>query len=149
MTNGDGAPGAELRRLDALVGMWTTRGQTVAGPSIEIAGTDTYEWVAGGFFLLHTIDVFMGEDHVEAIEVIGAYDRSSETFAMTSFDNQGAVGMMRASVNADGSWTFAGDAERATLTIADDGTGMSARWERTDDGSSWHPWMDLRFTRLR
>jgi hypothetical protein len=44
-------------------------------------------------------------------------------------------------------WTFAGDTARATLTIADDRNTMAAVWERSDDGSSWTHWMDMRFTK--
>jgi hypothetical protein len=36
---------------------------------------------------------------------------------------------------------------RSTLTIAEDGGSMTALWERSDDGTTWTPWMDIRFTR--
>jgi hypothetical protein len=26
--------------------------------------------------------------------------------------------------------------------------GMTARWERSDDGARWQPWMDMTFTRM-
>jgi hypothetical protein len=67
---------------------------------------------------------------------------------MRSFDNRGAFATMRASVADDGVWTFSGDTERATLVIADDHTAMSATWERTDDATTWSPWMTMSFTRL-
>jgi hypothetical protein len=37
---------------------------------------------------------------------------------------------------------------RSTLTISADRSGMTARWERSDDGASWQPWMDMTFTRM-
>jgi hypothetical protein len=71
---------------------------------------------------------------------------------------------MRAKVDEQGVWTFTGgsdvapvaqplDAEgggavRSTLTISADRSGMRARWERSDDGTSWQPWMDMTFTRI-
>ncbi|GAA2076086.1 DUF1579 family protein [Actinomadura alba] len=142
---------AENRRLDALVGHWRSRGQTVATPSeptIRIAGTDTYEWLAGGFFLIHRVDVRMGDDQVEVIEMIGPYDPATRTYPMRSFDNHGNFTTMQASVSDDGVWTFAGDSERATLVIAPDRNAMTASWERTDDGSGSRHWMDMNFTRL-
>jgi hypothetical protein len=57
-----------------------------------------------------------------AIEIIGPYDASTQTYPMRSFDNQGNFVTMRASVSEDGIWTFAGESERATLTVGDDGT---------------------------
>ncbi|MGC4787780.1 DUF1579 family protein [Micromonospora sp. DT178] len=144
-------PPIENRRLNALVGRWHSRGQTMAAdpsaPTIEIAGADTYEWLAGGFFLVHRVDVRIDDDHVEVIEMIGPYDPSTGTYPMRSFDNQGAFVTMRASVADDGVWTFSGDTERATLVIADDHATMSATWERTDDTITWQPWMTMSFTR--
>ena len=32
-------------------------------------------------------------------------------------------------------------------TPSPDRAGMTARWERSDDGASWQPWMDMTFTR--
>ena len=37
-------------------------------------------------------------------------------------------------------------AVRSTLTVSADRSGMTARWERSDDGASWQPWMDMTFT---
>jgi hypothetical protein len=39
-------------------------------------------------------------------------------------------------------------AVQSTPTISADGSGMAARWERSDDGVSWQPWMDVTFTRM-
>jgi hypothetical protein len=143
-------PPIENKRLDALVGRWRTRGQVVAPdpstPAIEITGTDTYEWLIGGFFLVHRADVRIGDDHVQVIEMIGPYDPATGTYPMRSFDNHGTFATMRASVSEGGVWTFAGDTERATLVVTDDAT-MSADWERSDT-ATWHPWMSMSFTRL-
>jgi hypothetical protein len=70
---------------------------------------------------------------------------------------------MRARVDDRGVWTFtggnvapvarpssadAGDAVRSTLTVSADRSNMTARWERSDDGSVWRPWMNMLFTRM-
>jgi Protein of unknown function (DUF1579) len=143
-------PAPETRRLEALVGRWHSEGRTVPAPSepaITITGTDTYQWMTGGFFLVHRVDVQMGGNKVEVIEMIGPYDHSDRSYPMRSFDNQGNFVTMTARVRDDGVWTFTGASERATLTIGDDGTTMTARWERSDDGSTWRHWMDMTFTK--
>jgi Protein of unknown function (DUF1579) len=143
-------PAPETRRLDVLVGRWNSEGRTVPSPSepaITISGTDTYEWMAGGFFLVHRVDVRMDGEQVEVIEMIGPYDPSDHSYPMRSFDNQGNFATMTARVRDDGVWTFTGASERTTLTIGDDGTTMTARWERSDDGSTWRHWMDMTFTK--
>jgi hypothetical protein len=37
---------------------------------------------------------------------------------------------------------------RSTLTVSPDKRNMTARWERSDDGSAWQPWMQMLFTRM-
>ncbi|MCG5217294.1 DUF1579 family protein [Streptosporangium soli] len=141
----------ENEHLNALVGRWRSQGQTVATstePALQITGSDTYEWLEGRFFLIHRVDVRINNDKVEVIEMIGPYDPETRTYPMRSFDNRGDFGTMRASVNDNGIWTFAGETERATLVIAEDHTTMTAKWERIDNGSDWLHWMDMTFTKV-
>lgn len=140
-------PGPEHARLEAFVGRWSTRGQVLpdaSGAAAEIVGTDTYEWMPGRFFLLHRVDVRIGGESVEALEVIG-WDAERGTYFMRSFDSQGNTGTMRASVRG-GTWTFEGDTERFTGAFADGGATIAGRWERRE-GAEWVPWMDVRLTR--
>jgi hypothetical protein len=157
-------PSPEIQRLDALVGRWRTHGHLVGGPPAPIAGTDIYEWLPGGFFLVHHVDVVIGEQRVQALELIGEYDPATDTFTARAYDNLGNVTIMRASVDEHGVWRFTGggdvapvarpaDAEvggavRSTLTISPDRSGMTAKWERSDDGARWQPWMKVSFTRM-
>jgi Protein of unknown function (DUF1579) len=151
-------------RLGALVGRWRSEGHIVGDPAVPITGTDTYEWLAGGFFLVHHVDVLVGDQPVQAIEIIGEHDPGTDSFTARAYDNEGRVTVMRASVGEDGVWRFTGGADvaaaaqptaaaprgavRSTLTVSADGTGMTARWERSDDGATWQPWMDMTFTRM-
>ena len=67
-------PGPEHRRLDAFIGRWMTDGQTVAGPdapSVKILASDVYEWMPGGFFVLHTAYGRIGDIGVGGVEIIG------------------------------------------------------------------------------
>lgn len=140
-------PGPWHARLAPFVGRWNTAGQVLAGdsgPGFPFAGTDTYEWVPGGFFLLHRVDVRMGGDHVQALEIIG-WDAEREVYLMRSYDSQGNTGQMQAVVR-DGTWTFQGDAERFTGAFSHDGATLSGRWERRE-GERWLPWMDVRLTK--
>ena len=60
-------PSPALRRLDKLVGTWELSG--------DVAGTVTYEWMEGGFFLLQRVD--LGEE-ASGMEVIGHERRLGE-----------------------------------------------------------------------
>src|SRR5512132_4419623 len=153
---GDPAPGA-------LVGRWRSEGHIVGDPPVPITGTDTYQWLPGGFFLLHHVDVVIGDQRLQAIELLGPYDPATDAVTARAYDNLGSVTVMQARVDEQGVWRFtgggdvapvaqpaagAGGAVRSTLTINTDRSGMTARWERSDDGSSWQPWMDVNFTRM-
>ena len=162
----DGAPepGPEIRRLGALVGRWRTEGHVIAEPPVPVTGTDIYEWLPGGFFLVHHVDVVVGAQPVQALEIIGEYDPGTGTFACRAYDNEGSVTLMRARVDDEGVWTFTGGGDvaqvalpesadvpgavRSTLTVSDDRNTMTALWERTDSQSVWQPWMDMTFTRM-
>jgi len=67
-------PGPETQRLGALVGRHRSEGHIVGEIPVPITGTDIYEWLAGGFFLVHHVDVVIGGKAVQAIELIGEYD---------------------------------------------------------------------------
>lgn len=149
-------------RLQAIVGHWQTSGHVIGEPTLPVAGTDTYEVLPGGYFLVHHVDVTVGEHPVRAIEIIGEPDAASGGFLSRSFDSDGNAELMRLTIDDDGVFHFTGGADvaqaaqptgvptarvRSTLTIAKDRQSMTAFWERADDGTHWLPWMEIRFTR--
>jgi hypothetical protein len=141
-------PNAAHKRLEVFIGKWKTEGQTIASTNarpVRVAGTDTYEWLDGGFFLIHRVDVRMGDEEVKAIEIIG-YDASNQTYPMYSFDNQGNSVTMQASVD-NGIWRFSGESMLTTLEVKDNGQRMTANWERSSDGLNWSPWMEVNLIR--
>jgi hypothetical protein len=158
------APSPELQRLDALVGRWRSQGHIVGDAPVPITGTDSYQWLPGGFFLVHHVDVVIGEQRVQALELISEYDPASDSVTARAYDNLGNVTIMHARVDEQGVWRFTGGGDvapvaqpasaaasgavRSTLTVSTDRSGMTARWERSDDGASWQPWMDMTFTRM-
>lgn len=140
---------AILRSLDALTGVWNSTGAMSApdGSVLNVSGTDSYEWLPGKQFLIHRVDVQVGREKVDVIEVIGEYNESKEACAMHAFQNDGSHAVMWASLDSNGSLLFADESIRATLASGSDGTSMSATWERFD-GATWIHWMDMRFAKV-
>lgn len=141
-------PGAEHRRLDEFVGTWRTEGVIRAGehgPEATFTATDRYEWMAGGFFLIHHVSARMGEGELTALEIIG-YDPATGTYPMRSFDSLGNTGAHQAMLR-DSVWTFTSATERFTGRFSDDGSTITGLWEQSSDGTSWVPWMDVTLTR--
>jgi hypothetical protein len=142
-------PFAELARLHFLIGKWKTRGVVVpegGSPEVRFHGTDAYEWVSGGFFLLHTVDVMMSDEHVKSIEVIG-FEPESKNYTLRSFDNTGHFLMMYGSFNDAGAFVVVGENMRSTLAVTQPGKMMNAVWEQSKDGKAWVPWMSLTLTK--
>jgi hypothetical protein len=150
-------------RLHTIAGRWQTSGHVIADPEIPVAGTDTYDVLPGGYFLVHHVDVTVGEHPVRAIEIIGEPDDVGGGFLSRSFDSDGNAELMRVTIDDSGVFHFTGGAEvapaaqpanaptarvRSTLAIAGDGQSMSALWERSEDGTDWQRWMDISFRRI-
>jgi len=155
-------PGQEHERLWSIAGEWATDGHVVGDPPVPVKGTDTYEVLAGGYFLVHHVDVTVGDQEVRAIEVIGEPASEGGGFLARSFDHQGNAEVMRVTVDDEGVFHFTGGPEiaaaaqpaeattarvRSTLSVASDRRSMTALWERSGDGHSWEPWMKITFTR--
>ncbi|MES2777764.1 MAG: DUF1579 family protein [Bacteroidota bacterium] len=140
-------PGSQVRKLNFLIGNWHTKGEILQGApksSKEIRGMDTYEWIAGGFFILHRVDVFMANERTEVIEIIG-YDKSRKSYFMKSFDNRGEATTMYAVLEKPGVLKLGDQKMRSKLTVDKSGNAMTAKWELSENGASWTPWMDMQF----
>jgi hypothetical protein len=105
--------------------------------------------------------VTVGDREVRAIEVIGEPAPDAGGFLARSFDDRGNAEVMRVTVDDEGVFHFTGGPEiasaaqpadtttarvRSTLTVAPDRRSMTALWERSEDGHSWEPWMNITFT---
>jgi hypothetical protein len=150
------------QRLSAIAGRWKTSGHVLGDPRVPVEGTDLYDVLPGGHFLVHHVDVTVGEQRVRAIEIIGEPDPESDAYLARSYDSEGSFEVMKLRIDDDGAFRFSGGGEvapaaqpgdappaqvRSTLTVAQDRESMRAYWERSEDGIEWEPWMDITFTR--
>jgi hypothetical protein len=144
-----GAPGVEHRRLEALIGKWINEGETVASaeaPAMPIVTSDVYEWVPGGFFVVHSAYGRIGQIGVGGTEIIG-YDADSGTYRCHFFDSQGNATTQELT-ESDGVWTWLGETTRCIATLDDAGRTLTAHHERTDDGVTWVPSMEVTLTKV-
>jgi Protein of unknown function (DUF1579) len=148
------ASSPENALLNVFVGRWHTTGEVVAGPpapGTKIDAVDTYEWLPGGYALIHYADSAIGDDRIQAIEIIG-YDPARGAYFGPFFDDQGGAGWEE--IRVDGAtWTWRGEMvlgvrhHRAIATVSDDGDTITARHEQSSDGVSWQPWMKVTLAR--
>lgn len=78
-------PNPDLKSLDRLVGTWKVSGGA--------QGQVTYEWMAGGFFLMQHFDLELGGHEIKGIEIIGHLKpfegQPSEAIKTRIYDNLG------------------------------------------------------------
>lgn len=141
-------PGPEHRALDVFIGRWINQGRTTGSDaaSVDIATSDVYEWAPGGFFVLHSAYGRIGDVDVGGIEVIG-YDQERRTYRSDFFDSHGNIATSELT-ERDGIWTWHREGTRTTATFCDDGRTQSARHERTIDGSTWEPSMEVTLRKI-
>jgi hypothetical protein len=141
------APGAGYQKLNAFVGRWSRRGQTTmtSGEAMIITGTDCYQWLPGGYFVLHQWDVRVGSQESKGIEVIG-YDEKTRSYPTYSFDSLGNMGAYQASIRED-VWAFRSRSQRATVVFSDNGDTITLNWEHLVDGINWEPAMEIKLKR--
>lgn len=142
-------PDPALARLNVFIGTWHTEGwimESLYGSVARLTAIDTYQWLPGGFFLIHHVDGHMGDKEVKAIEIIG-YDPSALKYFTHSYDNQGCIATYQANL-LDGAWSIAGKSERFAGRFTEDGKTLTGSWEMSSDGLNWLPWMDIRLKKV-
>lgn len=123
-----GKPGPEQRRLNVFVGEWDARGEVEhEQQSSGVRSRSTYEWLPGGFFLVHKFQSRLaGGKVIEGIEII---EHDGEKYVSHRFDSNGTS--RRYDIEVTGTtWTFSSEEDRGILEIERDG--MTITWEQPD-----------------
>jgi hypothetical protein len=142
-------PGAAHRSLDVFIGRWHAEGTSYAegqraddprASSVPWKSDESYQWLPGGFFVLHRWDATVGTQVVQGTEIIG-YDAAAGGYFTRFFDNGGNHPEYRATVDGD-VWSFTEPQTRAAVTVADLGRTMQFVWECRNGGGRWLPLCD-------
>ena len=151
-------PSPEHQRLEVFLGKWTQVGEAQESPygsAGKLTSTDTFEWLPGGFFMLHRWESRQGTTEFKATEILG-YDSRNRVYTSHIFDNFGNSGSYRYMVKGN-TWTSTGDSvvggkqlkERCTTVIATPSTSFSVKCEYSPDGTKWLPNFNLTSTRAK
>ena len=137
-------PGPEDKRLDVFIGKWINEGYTVeapGAPSVKILTSDVYEWMPGGFFVLHTAYGRIGDIGVGGAEVLG-YDPATGKYFSRFYDSRGGIHDADLTVDGD-AWTWKGEATGCTAIFTEQGTIQTAHHVRLDETGAWVPAMEV------
>lgn len=126
------------RALDVFSGRWHAEGTSYnQDQPVPWISDETYEWLSGGFFLLHRWHARVGETIFIGTEILG-HDQDRGYFSVM-FDNSGNHPEYRITRNAD-EWSFDEPQTRAKVRVTDNV--MHWRWEWKKGGPDWRPLCD-------
>jgi hypothetical protein len=152
----------DLKRLDCLVGTWTTEATHPAFPGVVVHGTAVIEWLEGERFLIQRARN-EHPDFPDAISIIGFTERdrvdnagiepaaaAERRFRMHYFDSRGVFRVYEVSTD-DGSWRLwrhaPGFSQRFTGMFADRGATIIGRWQLCRDELHWNDDLEITYRR--
>src|SRR5688572_12884513 len=142
-----------LERLDIFIGEWNIEITSMSfrtDPSVVERGRTSFDWLEGGAFLIQHSEI-SAADFPRSTAII-APDDAAETYGMLYFDSRGVSRIYKMTFHG-GIWTiwreFPGFSQRFNGTFSDDNNMITARWEKSSDGSHWEHDFDLTYTKLK
>lgn len=142
-------PGLEHKNLETVIGKWINQGYTVEDlglPPVKILTSDVYEWMPGGFFVLHTAYGRIGTMDVGGTEILG-YDQVNNKYFSTFYDSRGNVNKADLIIDGD-TWIWKGEATGCTAIFTENGKIQTAHHVRRDESGSWVPSMEVVLTKV-
>ena len=119
--------------------------ETKDAAASEMRAIDQYEWLPGGFFMLHKVDALTACSVSQSIEVIG-YNVAQSCYVTRSYDDQGTSDGFTAHL-AGQAWSIDGEKARFRGAFNADGSALAGTWEQPSGHGRWSPWMDIELRR--
>lgn len=135
----------ENSEFKRLIGSWLTEGKIISTEE-EIKGTDSYEFILDGHYILHKADVVMGKAKSETIELI-QLGVSSDMVMMSYYNTHGESGSMRGQINGN-EFKIEGNRLRFTGHISANNMRIEGLWQRYVN-SQWIDFLEMRFSKQK
>ncbi len=114
-------------------------------PEIKIVGTDTYELILDGFFILHKADVLMGNEKSQTFEIIGL-DKTDNQATLEHYNNQGSSGKMTGTLKSN-ELKIDGEALRFRGQLNGSENQIKGMWEKLDNQNEWESFLEMKLTK--
>lgn len=133
----------ETSNFNRLIGVWKTTGQISTGSeTLNLSGTDSYELILDGNYILHKADVIMGSEKSETFEIISLTDTTGNA-KMQYFNSKGESGTMKSEIT-NNDFRIYGDGIKFNGTINDKNSEVIGKWFLQADDKSWTEFINLK-----
>jgi hypothetical protein len=136
----------ENSNFKRLIGVWKTEGTIITEKgSVTLTGTDSYEFILEGNYILHKAHVTMGDEKSETLELIG-FDNSMHEAKMQYYNSKGESGLMTSSI-IENTFIIKGDKLKFEGSINDTNTTVNGTWYMQAEGTQWKGFIELTLTK--
>lgn len=149
-------PGPELKKLNFLVGTWTSDGEVKPGPmgpGGKMSITEHIEWMEGGFFLVSRSDFKGGAMGNGSGTSYFGYDTNDKVYTYDEFNSMGEAEHSKGTIDGD-TWTWNSDEKMGGMTMKGrftmkvlSPTSYSFKFDMSPDGTTWTTVMDGKATK--
>ena len=131
-----------------LIGKWNTEGRILTNQNdseSKIIGTDSYEFILNGNFILHKADVLMGNVRSETLEII-ALENPNEKVKMQYFNSEGENGIMFGFLNGN-DFRIESKNLRFKGIISSDNTIINGTWQQLFEENMWYDFLEMKLSK--
>jgi len=132
----------EASNFKRLIGIWKTEGFILTNDNSKLIGTDSYELILHGNYILHKADVKMGTESSQTFEII-SLDGSSQKGKMQYYNSKGESGIMTCSLT-DQDFQITGDKIKFEGIINNGNTELKGKWFLEEENGRWIDFIDLK-----
>lgn len=130
-----------------LIGVWETLGEIKSGQGRhKLVGTDSYELILDGNYILHKADVKMGNERSETLEII-KLDITLNESKMQYFNSKGEEGIMKCSIN-DKELKIEGTGLKFSGLFDEENTKINGKWYIKTNNEEWREFIDLQLVKM-
>lgn len=131
-----------------LIGKWNTEGRILTNQNdseSKIIGTDSYEFILNGNFILHKANVLMGNTKSETYEII-ALENSNEKIKMQYFNSDGENGIMVGFLK-ENDFRIENENLKFKGTISNDNTLITGTWQQLSEENNWLDFLEMKLSK--
>lgn len=138
----------ENSNFKRLIGKWNSEGRILTNKNdseSKITGTDSYEFILNGNFILHKADVLMGNVRSKTFEII-ALENSNEKVKMQYFNSDGENGIMFGFLNGN---DFRIESENLKFkgTISNNNSLITGIWQQFSEDHNWLDFLEMKLSK--